>query len=149
MSPQNPIVEKMGKTREEHLELTQYLANLMSIKVNDFEIFQRFKRMTSGVDTTAQKLKLDPLEPGYIYVITHISGIDVTDAAHQVRLGYIDGVTDVVLNSATVANAGDSVEYVGQVFLKETDVIFAEFRSAGASDEIQLNVNGYRIRTGT
>jgi len=142
---EKPVV-KLQQDFDSKSKVAQYLANLETIRVNQFEIIQTFVQLSSGINTTSQKVKLKPLEPGFVYVITSIVGINTTDAAHQVRVGYIDGVTDVVLESATVANIGDSVSFVGQVMLKEGDVIYAEFRAAGSSDNLQLNVNGYRIR---
>lgn len=146
MAHDDKTVGKLGVSRVEQMENVDYLSNLETIRVNQFQIIQEFKTLSSGINTTAQKLKLKPLEPGFVYIITSIVGINTTDAAHQVKVGYIDGVTDIVLESATVANVGDSVSFAGQVMLKEGDVIFAEFLAAGASDNLQLNVNGYRIR---
>jgi len=145
--PNHPIKIPNGAISPgEYARNIQILADLETIRVNQFEIIQEFKTMSSGINTTAQKVKLKPLETGFVYVITSIVGINTTDAAHQVRVGFINGSTDVVLESGTVANIGDSIAFNGQAMLKEGDVIFAEFRSAGANDNLQLNVNGYRIR---
>jgi len=141
-----PTLKGSHMTKEEHFANTAHLADLEAIRLNQFQIIQEFVQLSSGIDATSQKVELKPLEPGFVYVITSIVGINTTDAAHQVRVGYVDGATDVVLESATVANIGDSVSFVGQVMLKEGDVIYAEFRGAGANDKMQLNVNGYRIR---
>jgi len=140
------ISQKLGSTREEHMANVQYLAALETNRVNQFVPFTLTKTMSSGVDTTSQKLIFDQFDVGYIYIVTAITGIDVTDAAHQVRIGVTDGTTDLVFRSATVANAGDSVEFSGQLMLKETDKVYVEFRGAGASDVIRANMNGYKIR---
>ncbi|GAH36385.1 unnamed protein product, partial [marine sediment metagenome] len=47
---------------------------------------------------------------------------------------------------ATTANDGDSVEYVGQLMLKETDKVYADFRSCGLTDHLYVALNGYKIR---
>lgn len=131
---------------EEDMKKVAYLANLETLRINQFIPFNLHVHKTSGSDTTSQYIYTPAFEPGYIYIITTITGVDYTDAAHQVRLGILDGATHFVFESATVANAGDSVEYVGQLMAKETDKIFAEFRSIGASDDVNLFVNGYKIR---
>ena len=133
-------------TKEEYEKNIHVLANLEAIRVNQFIPFNLTKVMTTGINTTSQKLIFDVFEPGYIYIITSICGIDVDDAAHQIRIGVIDGVTDLVYESATVANAGDSVEYIGQLMLKETDKVYVEFWTVGATDTIRANMNGYKIR---
>ena len=101
---------------------------------------------TSGSNTTSQYLYTKQFEPGYFYVVTAINAMDITDAAHQTKIGMLDGATPIVYKSATIANAGDSVWFTGELFCKETDKIFAEFRAIGASDEIHLFVNGYKIK---
>jgi len=133
-------------TKEEYKKNIGFLADLETIRVNQFIPFNLTKVMTSGINTTSQKLIFDVFEPGYVYIITSICGIDVDDAAHQIRIGVIDGVTDLVYESATVANAGDSIEYIGQLMLKETDKVFVEFWAVGATDTIRANMNGYKIR---
>ena len=133
-------------TKEQYSQNLQDLANLETIRVNQFVPFNLHVKKTSGSDTTSQYLYTEQFDPGYVYIITSICAMDVTDAAHQVKVGIYDGVTPFVYESSTVANAGDSVEYVGQLMCKETDKIFAEFRSIGENDEIHLFVNGYKIR---
>jgi len=135
-----------GMSKEEYEKNVQTLAALETIRVNQFIPFNLHVKKTSGSDTTSQYLYTEQFESGYIYIITSICAEDNTDAAHQIKVGILDGATHFVYEAATVANIGDSVEYVGQLMCKETDRIFAEFRSIGASDEIHLYVNGYKIR---
>ena len=132
--------------REREIRNYEALAALETIRVNQFVPFNVTKVMTSGINAVSQKLIFDVFEPGYVYVITSICGIDVDDAAHQIRIGVTDGATDLVYESGTVANAGDSVEYVGQLMLKETDKVYVEFWAVGANDTIRANMNGYKIR---
>ena len=133
-------------TKEEYEKNISVLANLETIRVNQFVPFNLHVVKLSGSDTTSQYLYTDAFESGYVYVVTSICAMDITDSAHQIKVGVYDGATAFVYESSTVGNAGDSVEYVGQLMCKETDKIFAEFRSIGASDEIHLYVNGYKIR---
>ena len=133
-------------SKEDYEKNIQTLANLETIRVNQFVPFNLHIKKTSGSNTTSQYLYTEQFAPGYVYIVTSICAMDVTDAAHQVKVGIYDGVTPFVYEAATVANIGDSVEYVGQLMCKETDKIFAEFRSIGENDEIHLYVNGYKIR---
>ena len=138
------MAEQISKA--EYEKNIQTLANLETIRVNQFVPFNLHVKKTSGSDTTSQYLYTDVFEAGYVYIITSICAMDITDAAHQVKVGILDGATHFVYEASTVANAGDSVEYVGQLMCKETDKIFAELRSVGASDAIHMYVNGYKIR---
>jgi len=133
-------------SKEEYEKNVQTLAALETIRVNQFVPFNLHVMKTSGSDTTSQYLYTDVFEAGYVYVVTSISAQDLTDAANQIKLGIYDGVTPFVYASGTNTIAGESVSFVGQLMCKETDKIFAELRSIGASDEIHLYVNGYKIR---
>ena len=134
------------QTKEEYEKNIQTLAALETIRVHQFVPFNLHVHKTSGSDTTSQYLYTDVLEPGYVYIITSICAQDLTDAANQIKLGVYDGATPFVYAGSTQTNIGDPVTYIGQLMCKETDKIFAEFRSIGASDDIHLYVNGYKIR---
>ena len=146
MAPDKIINKAFGPTRQEHLENIQYLANLQMIRVNNFEVFTESKKQLSGNDTTSEKVLFDRFEPGYIYIITNVTAVDITDAAHQISIFARIGGEDKVLEAATVSAARDSVSYIGQLFLKEGDQIGVEFRSIGANDDIFIFMNGYKIR---
>lgn len=134
------------QTKEEYEKNVSVLADLETIRVNQFVPFNLHVLKTSGSDTTSQYIYTDVFEAGYVYVITAINVQDLTDAANQIKIGIYDGVTPCVYASATNTVIGESVGFVGQLMCKETDKIFAELRSIGASDEIHMYVNGYKIR---
>ncbi len=132
--------------RRAYVENINLLANLETIRVNQFHIFNLHVEKHAGSDTTSQYLYTPKFEVGWVYIITSICARDEDDGAYQLILGVKDGATNFVYQSSTVANAGDSVEYVGQLMCKEGDQLFAEFRSIAAGDDIHLFVNGYKIR---
>jgi len=133
-------------TKIEYEQSVQTLANLETIRVNQFVPFNLHVMKTSGSDTTSQYLYTDVFEAGYVYIVTSICAQDITDSGNQIKIGIYDGVTPFVYAGSTQTAAGEPVSFVGQLMCKETDKIFAEFRSIGASDEIHLYVNGYKIR---
>jgi len=136
----------LASLKEAEIRNYEVLAALETIRVNQFVPFNLVKLRSGSNNETSQYVEFDPFEPGFIYIITSICAMDNDDAAHQIKVGIKDGATYFVYESATVANAGDSVEYVGQLMCKETDVIFAEFRSVGANDVLRVFVNGYKIK---
>ena len=137
------------QTKDQYAQNVEILANLEAIRVNQFEPFNIFAYRDGNVtanNVTSQRVQFEVFEPGFIYVITSICAHDPDDAAHQIHIGIIDGVTDCVYQSATIANADDSVEYVGQLMCKESDKIYADFLAVGATDHLYVSMNGYRIR---
>lgn len=137
---------ELDKLMDREVRNYEALAALETIRVNQFVPFTLTKVRHGGNDTTSQVVEFDQFEKGYVYVITSICCIDVDDAAHQILIGVKDGSTYLVFEGATVANQRDTVEYVGQLMLKETDRVYAEFRGVGAGDVLRINVNGYKIR---
>ncbi len=135
-----------GKTSEDHRKNVHFLADLESIRVNQFQIIQESKEKIGSLSTTLETLKFDRFDPGFVYIITHISAIELGTGTPAIKIGVTFETRDHILESATIGNAEDSVEYVGQVFLKEGDVLFASFKTAVAGDTIQVFLNGYRIR---
>lgn len=133
-------------SEEEHARHIQTLAALETIRLNQFIPFNIEAVKVGSNNTTSQKVVFDAFEPGYIYIISTITASDADDAAHQIKIGITAGAKDFIYEAATIANAGDSVEYVGQLFAKETDKVFAEFRSIGANDTLQVFMNGHKVR---
>ena len=136
----------MENTKAEYENNLKVLAALETIRVNQFVPFNIHIQKSSGSDTTSQYIYTKPFETGYVYVVTSICVQDITDSANQIKIGIYDGVTPFVFAGGTQTAAGEPVSYVGQLMCKETDKIFAELRSIGASDEIHMYINGYKIR---
>lgn len=133
-------------TKEQHFLNIAHLADLEAIRVNQFQIIQDFKEKIGSLSTSLETLKFDRFDPGFVYIITHISAIELGTGTPSIKIGVTLGDGDHILESATIGNAEDSVEYVGQIFLKEGDILFASFKTAVAGDTIQVFLNGYRIR---
>lgn len=140
------VIEKMGMTADEHRKNVAYLADLETIRINQFQVFQIHLQASGTLSTSLVTLKSEPLDNGWIYVITHISGVAFTTGTPQIKLGATINETDHVFESATVTNAEDSVEYVGQIFLKEGDKIFGKFENAAQASTVHVFVNGYKVR---
>lgn len=145
--PQHPIAVKNGEVSpSDYARNVGILADLETIRVNQFEILQDFVQQAGSLDTTSEKLQFDRFDPGYVYIITNIVAIEVGTGTPQIKIGATIGSTDYIFESATVSNAEDSVEYIGQLMLKEGDKVYATFEGATAADTAQVFLNGYRIR---
>jgi len=131
--------------KEEYEKNIQVLAALETIRINQFIPFNLHYQKIGSLNGTAETLLSDRFEPGYIYVITSITGYE-SASTPQIKIGILDGATYYIFESATVAAAQNAVSYVGQLMCKETDRIFATFEGATAGDEAHLYINGYKIR---
>lgn len=133
-------------SREEHMRNVAFLADLQTIRVNDFQIIQDFREKSGSLNTTSERLDFDQLDSGFVYIITQITAIETGTGTPQIIIGAKIGGTDHIFESATIGNAEDSVEFVGQIFLKETDKVFVDFQNAVGADTIRVYLNGYKIR---
>lgn len=123
-----------------------YAANLETIRINRWRLYEDRNENTGTLDTTSQTLDLKVLDPGWVYVINNITFIETGSGTPQVKLGFVREHKHHILTCQTVAAAENSVDYVGQVVLREGDIIRAIAESATAADSIYLYANGYKIK---
>ena len=135
------------------MELTQkeknylVLAALETIRMYQYEPINIQIKKVGSLDGTSQLLYSPFFDPGYLYVIQNICALVTGTGKPQTKIGIYDGATYFFYESATPAAAEDSVEYVGQLLVGEHRRIFAEFEGATTTDTVELNINGYRIKT--
>ena len=127
-------------------EAVAYAANLETIRINRWREWDTWVKKTGNLNTTTEDLDTGRLGPGWIYVATNITAIEEGTKPTTIRLGYVRTGHFHRLKIETPANNNDSVDYVGQLILREGDQIRARFKGATASDTIYLYVNGYKIR---
>jgi hypothetical protein len=83
---------------------------------------------------------------GWIYTVTNIVayaiGTDVTQAA----IGYVSGERFWIMKKRSAQNPYETVEYQGELCLKEGDVIRVDFENTTAGNALYVFINGYRRR---
>lgn len=126
--------EILIKTAEEAFKLYMYEPLLMQVK------------KTGSLDNTAETLKSDRFDAGYIYVIQSVLAWCDGSGTPQIFIGITNSGNRYPFKIATIANAEDSVEYVGQLIVHETHQIYVTFEGATTGDTAYLNINGYRIK---
>jgi len=146
MMNKNKIVPKLADNIDDHIKITGYLSDLETIRVNQFQIIQEVKSTVGSLSTSSERIDFNQFEPGFVYIITQITAIEIGTGTPQVKIGANLGATDVIWETGTVGNAEDTVSFVGQVFLKETDQVFVIFENAASGDTIRVFMNGYKIR---
>jgi len=140
------IEEDIGFISAAKRAAVDYAAGLETVRINRWRFYEDKNKMIGSVDTTAQNLDLKQLEPGWIYAINNICAYEATAGTPQIKIGFVREHQFNRLTSQTVANAEDSVDYVGQILLMDGDKIRARFEGATATDTIYLFANGYKIR---
>ena len=140
------IEEDIGSVSMAKREAVDYAANLETVRINRWRFYEDRTKKIGSVDTTAEDLDLEQLEPGWIYAINNICAYETPTGTPQVKLGFVREHQFHRLTSQTVAAAENSVDYLGQILLMEGDKIRARFEGATTTDTIYLFANGYKIR---
>lgn len=127
-------------------EAVDYAANLETIRINRWEMHDEHEQKVDNLDPVSQNLDTKKLKGSYIYIINNITAVEEWTKPTTIALGFVRGSHFHRLTIQTPANNSDTVEYVGQVILREGDRIRAQFKVATETDTIHLYANGYKIR---
>ena len=146
MVKKTTIEEDIGVISAGRKDAVAYAANLETVRINRWRHYEDRNKKIASLDTSAQDLDLNQLEPGWIYVVNNICAYETPTATPQIKIGFVREHQFHRLTSQTVGAAEDSVDYVGQVILREGDKIRGRFESCDADDTIYLFANGYKIR---
>jgi len=138
--------EQIATISRERQDAVAYASHLETIRINRWRPWDEWNRKIGSLDTTTQNLDVTLLEPDSIYVMTNLTGLGTGTKPTTVALGYIRTDKFMILTKQTPANNNDSVDYVGQVILREGDMLRAEFKGATEGDTIELFANGYYIK---
>ena len=140
------VEDEIALISEKRKEAVAYAAALETIRINRWRKYDDYAVKVGSLNTTTQNIDAEPVEHGWITVITNIVGLETGTKATTVALGYESAGKFHIMTKKTPANNNDSVEYVGQIILTEGDIPRAEFKGATAGDTAELFVNGYKIR---
>lgn len=138
--------EKIFDIPQERIDAIAYAADLETLRINRWSLFDLYKDKEGSLSTGTEDLDSDIMQTGFIYIITNITGLETGTKPTTVSLGYTRGGVYHILTKQTPANNNDSVDYVGQLVLREGDAIRARFKGATTGNTIELFVNGYKIR---
>ena len=125
-----------------------FLAALESIRLARYMPFKEFKEKIASLNTSSETLRSDRFKAGFNYIVTGIYAIEFPTGHGQVKIGFESAGKFKILESATVANAEDSVSWTGEIILNEGEYVRVDFEGATAADTIQILYTGYQVRTG-
>jgi len=98
---------------------------------------------TAGGDVT---LQTDLLKPGWLYTVTNIVAYNKGSGVTQAALGYESAGCFWIMKKRSAQDPYETVEYNGELTLKESDRIRVDFVNTTAGDPLYVFINGYRRR---
>jgi len=106
--------------------------------------FELYEVELEGADGAVDTLQTVAGPPHFIYKVTNISAWDkTTQVSAHIAIGYVSGGVFRILKAAKPA-AALTVDWQGEIYLKEGDRIRAVFTNTTSGDDIYLVVNGLR-----
>ncbi len=81
----------------------------------------------SAAGGTTEDLTDEALKPGWVYHLQHMTAYDQGGNVTQAALGFIEGVTFCVVKKRSSQDPFETVEWDGDITLKETDKIMVRF----------------------
>jgi len=107
---------------------------------------KRLKKVSGGA--TDEDVKDDPVKPGRIHVIQHVSMCDEDNAFTKLKLGIQrHGYVHWKFNEDYPA-ADQWIEFDKELWLHEGEVLLARFTGTTSGDKLLVHVDGYWIKQG-
>lgn len=89
-------------------------------------------------------MKSSLLKPGWIYTITNIVAYVIGSSVTQAAIGYESAARFWIMKKRSAQDPYETVEYVGELCLKEGDVIRVDFTNTTAGDDLYVFINGFK-----
>jgi len=112
---------------------------------NIFEFDRLYRRTKTGVGVTGQvvRLRLNPIRPKTLRVLTHVSVENKTGARTKDRLGINAGGRDHYLDEIMDPAQNELIVSRSDILLGEGDYFFAEFIDTENGDELLMTCIGW------
>lgn len=86
------------------------------------------------------------LKSGWIYTVTNIVAYSLGGDVTQAALGYVSAERFWIMKKRSAQDPYETVEYNGELCLKEGDRIRVDFENTTAGDALYVFINGYQRR---
>lgn len=113
------------------------------LDINKFERLYRRTKGVKGVSGSVVYIKLSPVGPGKIRVLTHVTVEDKTTAYTKVRVGIDHGGILYYLDELGSPAADELAVARSDVLLGEGDRFFAELAGTTTADELVMTCCGW------
>lgn len=135
---------RFGMARADDRAYVHHYTNLELLNYLCCEPFDVYKKVDSAAGGTTQDLDSEILQPGWIYFLHNLVGLESGSGVTQCSLGYVSGATFMVMKKDSTDNPYQTVEFHGEIELKEGDIIRARFHGATATDRLEMFANGIK-----
>ena len=115
------------------------------MNIFDFNRLYRTRIKGTGITGSTVYLKLDPVEPGTIRVLTHVTVENKTSAYTLLRLSIYDGATDFVIDECQQPAADELAIHKQDILLGERDVLRATLTGTTTDDDLELLAIGWEM----
>ena len=115
--------------------------------MNIQDLKQLYRRTVTKIsdNSTAVRLRLDPVDPKTLRVLTHVTIENRTTAYTKCRLGIKNGATDHYLDELTTVAAGELAVSRSDILLGEGDVLFAKLTGTTSGDFLVMTCIGWEM----
>jgi len=114
--------------------------------IQDFDSLYREKKHVSGITGQTVRLKLEPVDPKTLRVLTQVTVEDKTNAFTKCRLGIESGARDFYLDEVQTIAAAELCVSRSDILLGEGDRFFAEITGTTTGDKLILVCVGWEKR---
>lgn len=111
--------------------------------INDFDRLYRRTKTATGLTGSTVRIKLKPIGPKKLRVLTHVAVENQTTAYTKLRLGIQAGNEDHYLDELTSPAADELAVSRSDILLGEGDVFFVELTGTTTGDHIVLTCIGW------
>ena len=111
--------------------------------INDFDRLYRRTKKAVGVTNGAVRISLDPLGPGLLRVLTHVTAENKSNDYDKCRIGIQHAGRDYYLDELTTIIKDELAVSRSDILLTERDAFFAEFTGTTDADELVMSCIGW------
>lgn len=116
------------------------------MNVNEFDLLYRRRINATGLTGSTVYLKLGPVGPGKIRILTHVSIENKTNSYTKCRLSTYNGATDLFLDEAIYPDEDELLIHKHDIILGEGDQLRAALTGTTTGDDLELLAVGYDQR---
>lgn len=123
-----------------------YLADIETLRHLTVDPVDFYVYLPAAGSSGTETLQTELLDPGFTYHIQNITAWNDGTNVTSVKIGFISGATFHVLKKRRAENPYETVEYVGEVTLREGSRVAAVFLNCAENDKLHLWASGFRRR---
>lgn len=113
------------------------------MNINEFDRLYRRRVNASGLTGSTVPLSLDPVDPGIIRTLTHVSIENKTSSYTKCRLSIFDGATDLFIDEADYPQQDELLMHKQDIILGQRDQLRATLTGTVTGDDLELLAVGW------